>query len=355
MDNFKSFITEQKDEPYRLIVFNNTMENIRDVGQESNDELNLRVKAAKNLGIELFNVEHTGFFMSEKSGKMFFNSFDFDEDGRAIKPTEDGKTTYQKPIEVDPQNTLLFPRGLGTYGYTANRRWVDNIKLLEDVGFKTIPSVQNWNICSSKYYCDRLFKLNGLKTPITIALSYSDDSERAIEDSGLKFPLILKASSGSQTGVGVVIVESFRSLHPTVQMIHFLTPNIDLLLQEYIKIEYDMRVLVVNGEVMAAMRRNIMEGDIRSNASLGATTESIELTNKEIETSIKAAKLVKGDVVGVDLLPAKDREKEQPYVLEVNATPGLGGIEKITKGKSVTEEIFKIYMNRDNWTFDKQP
>ena len=353
MDNFKSFITEQKDEPYRLIVFNNTMENIRDVGQESNDELNLRVKAAKNLGIELFNVEHTGFFMSEKSGKMFFNSFDFDEDGRAIKPTEDGKTTYQKPIEVDPQNTLLFPRGLGTYGYTANRRWVDNIKLLEDVGFKTIPSVQNWNICSSKYYCDRLFKLNGLKTPITIALSYSDDSERAIEDSGLKFPLILKASSGSQTGVGVVIVESFRSLHPTVQMIHFLTPNIDLLLQEYIKIEYDMRVLVVNGEVMAAMRRNIMEGDIRSNASLGATTESIELTNKEIETSIKAAKLVKGDVVGVDLLPAKDREKEQPYVLEVNATPGLGGIEKITKGKSVTEEIFKIYMNRDNWTFDK--
>ena len=349
MDNFKSFITEQKEEPYRLIVFNNTMENTRDVGDNENAELNLRMKAAKNLGIEIFNVEHTGFFISEKNGKMFFNSFDYDEDGSAIKPTEDGKTTYQKPIEVDPKNTLLFSRGLGTYGYTANRRWVDNVKLLEDVGFKTIPSVENWNICSSKYYCDRLFKLNGLKTPKTIALSYSDDSERAIEESGLKFPLILKASSGSQTGVGVVIVESFRSLHPTVQMIHFLTPNIDLLLQEYIKVEYDIRVIVVNGEVMAAMRRNIMKDDIRSNASLGATTEPIELTNREIETSIRAAKLVKGDVVGVDLLPAKDREKEQPYVLEVNANPGLSGIEKNTKGKSVIEEILKTYMNRDNW------
>ena len=353
MEKFKSFITEEeeeKDEPYRLIVFNNTGDGIRDVGEEKNSEFELRVKSAKKLGLEIFNIEHTGFFMSEKNGKMFFNSFDFDEDGRAIKPTEDGKTSYQKPIQVDPENTLLFPRGLGTYGYTANRRWVDNIKILEDRGFKTIPSVENWDICSSKYYCDQLFRMNGLKTPKTVPISYSDDSERVVKENGLKFPLILKASSGSQTGVGVVIVESFRSLHPTVQMIHFLTPHIDLLLQEYIKIEYDMRVLVVNGEVMAAMKRNIMDGDIRSNASLGATTESMELTNIEIETSIKASDLVKGDVVGVDLLPAKDREKEQPYVLEVNATPGLGGIEKITKDKSVMQEVLKTYMNRDNWS-----
>ena len=350
LENFKSFITEQKDEPYRLIVFNNTGDGIRDVGEKERSEFNLLNDSAKKLDIEVFNIEHTGFFISEKNGKMFFNSFDFDEDGRAIKPTEDGKTTYQKPIQVDPENTLLFPRGLGTYGYTANRRWVDNVKILEDKGFKTIPSIENWNLCSSKYYCDQLFRMNGMRTPKTVPISYSDDSERVIEESGLKFPLILKASSGSQTGVGVVIVESFRSLHPTVQMIHFLTPHIDLLLQEYIKIEYDMRVLVVNGEVMAAMKRNIMDGDIRSNASLGATTESMELTDMEIETSIKASNLVKGDVVGVDLLPAKDREKEQPYVLEVNATPGLGGIEKITKGKSVTQEIFKLYMNRDNWS-----
>ena len=350
MENFKSFIAEEKDKPYKLIMFNNTMGSIRDVGEKERTEFSLLNDPAKKLGIEVFNIEHTGFFMSEKNGKTFFNSFDFDEDGRAIRPTEDGKTSYQKPIQVDPENTLLFTRGLGTYGYTANRRWVDNIKILEDRGFKTIPSVKNWDICSSKYYCDQLFRMNGLKTPKTVSISYSDDSERVVKENGLKFPLILKASSGSQTGVGVVIVESFRSLHPTVQMIHFLTPHIDLLLQEYIKIEYDMRVLVVNGEVMAAMKRNIMDGDIRSNASLGATTESMELTNIEIETSIKASDLVKGDVVGVDLLPAKDREKEQPYVLEVNATPGLGGIEKITKDKSVMQEVLKTYMNRDNWS-----
>ena len=350
MEKFSDFISEQKNEqPYRLVVFNNTQDYVRDVGDKDRVNYELINKSAKKLGIELMNVEHTGFYISEKNGKMFFNSFDFDKDGEVIRPTEDGETKYQEPFEVTPENTLILPRGLGTYGYTANRRWVDNIKILEDKGFKTIPSVESWNICSSKYYCDQLFRLNGLRTPKTVALSYSDDSERVVKENNLKFPLILKSSSGSQTGVGVVIVESFRSLHPTVQMINFLEPNIDLLLQEYIKIQYDMRVLVVNGKVLSSMKRNIIEGDIRSNASLGAKTEYIELTDIEIQTSIKVAELVKGDIVGVDLLPAKDREKEKPYVLEANATPGLGGVEKITKGKSVTEEILKTYFNRENW------
>jgi len=97
------------------------------------------------------------------------------------------------------------------------------------------------------------------------------------------------------------------------------------------------------------MRRNVISGDIRSNASLGATTEMIELTEIEKRDALKCAELVEGELVGVDLLPAKDREKEQPYILEVNGTPGLGGIEKVTKGKSVIEEIFNHYKNRDNW------
>ena len=204
-------------------------------------------------------------------------------------------------------------------------------------------------MCSSKYYCDQLFKQNNLRTPKTIPITYSDDSERAVKEGGLKFPLILKSSSGSQTGVGVIIVESMRSLHATVQMLTFLKPYVDLLVQEYIKIDYDIRVLVSNGEVVASMKRNVMSDDIRSNASLGAKTESIELTDMEKEVSLKVAKLVDGDLVGVDLLPAKNRETEQPYILEVNGTPGLGGIEEVTKGKSVTQEIFKTYLNRENW------
>ena len=350
MEKFSSFITEQKEESYRLIVFNNSNEDVRDVGKRERPDFKLYTDSAKKVGIEIFNVEYTGLFVSESNGKLFLNSFEFDDDGVVIMPTESGGAKYQKPIEINPDNTLIFARGLGTFGYTTNRRWVDIIRGLEDKGFKTIPSIKTWDMCSSKYYCDQLFKQNNLRSPITVPITYSDDSERAVKEGGLKFPLILKSSSGSQTGVGVIIMESMKSLHPTVQMLSFLQPYVDLLVQEYIKIDYDIRVLVVNGEVLASMRRNVMDDDIRSNASLGAKTESIELTDMEKETAIKVSQLVDGDLVGVDLLPAKDREKDQPYILEVNATPGLGGIEEVTKDKSVTQEILKIYMNRENWT-----
>ena len=349
MEKFSSFITEQKEESYRLIVFNNSNEDVRDVGKRERPDFKLYTDSAKKVGIEIFNVEYTGLFVSESNGKLFLNSFEFDDDGVVIMPTESGGAKYQKPIEINPDNTLIFARGLGTFGYTTNRRWVDIIRGLEDKGFKTIPSIKTWDMCSSKYYCDQLFKQNNLRSPITVPITYSDDSERAVKEGGLKFPLILKSSSGSQTGVGVIIMESMKSLHPTVQMLSFLQPYVDLLVQEYIKIDYDIRVLVVNGEVLASMRRNVMDDDIRSNASLGAKTESIELTDMEKETAIKVSQLVDGDLVGVDLLPTKDREKEQPYILEVNATPGLGGIEEVTKDKSVTQEILKIYMNRENW------
>ena len=41
----------------------------------------------------------------------------FDEDGNVIMPTESGEAKYQKPIEINPENTLIFSRGLGTFGY----------------------------------------------------------------------------------------------------------------------------------------------------------------------------------------------------------------------------------------------
>ena len=349
MEKFSDFIVEQKDEAYKLIVFNNSNEDVRDVGKRTRPDFKLFVDSAKKVGIQIFNVEYTGLYISESGGKIFLNSLDFDEDGNVIMPTESGEAKYQKPIEINSENTLIFARGLGTFGYTTNRRWVDIIKGLEDRGFKTIPSIKTWDMCSSKYYCDQLFKQNNLRTPITVPITYSDDSERAVKTGGLKFPLILKASSGSQTGVGVIIVESMRSLHASVQMLTFLKPYVDLLVQEYIKIDYDIRVIVSNGEVIAAMKRNVLSGDIRSNASLGAKTESIVLTEVEKQISLKVAELVEGELVGVDLLPAKNRDVDQPYILEVNGTPGLGGIEEVTKGKSVTQEIMKTYLNRENW------
>ena len=65
----------------------------------------------------------------------------------------------------------------------------------------------------------------------------------------------------------------------------------------------------------------------------------------EEKDSIAAASAIKGRLVGVDFIPAKDR----PYILEVNATPGLSGIEEVHNGLVV--EILNHFKNRENWSW----
>ena len=349
----RDFLHEQEvsDKPYKLIIFNHSAEMVRDVKDTSLGELiKLLNNSAKKTGIEIYNVDFVGLFVSEKNGKKYLNSFPFDDKGEVILPDQkDGvEKQYAPPIEISPDDTILMPRGMGTVDFTSSRSWIDTVTSLELDGFLTIPTVETWNICTSKYLTDIMCRKNGLRTPKTVAISYSEDTNRALEELGTKFPIILKTSTGSQTGVGVTVVESLRSLHSSVQMLKLYKKYLPLLIQEYIKTDYDVRVIVLDGEVLGAMRRDVIEGDIRSNASLGAKTENIELTDLEIQDSIKAAETVKGKLVGVDFIPSKDREKEQPYILEVNSMPGFGGIEKIQKG--LTVDILNHLKNRDNWT-----
>ena len=144
------------------------------------------------------------------------------------------------------------------------------------------------------------------------------------------------------------MVESLRSLKALVQMTLLYNKYLPVIIQEFIKIDYDIRVVVCEGEVVGAMRRNVMSDDIRSNASMGATTEEIELTDLERTESIRIAEEFGGRLVGVDLLPSEDRENELPYCLEVNANPGLNGIEEISKD-SPTKNILEKYKDRSIW------
>tara|TARA_B100001248_G_scaffold246997_1_gene218067 strand:- start:359 stop:1075 length:717 start_codon:yes stop_codon:yes gene_type:complete len=227
------------------------------------------------------------------------------------------------------------------------RSWWTMARTLESSGYKVINSVLCNEICNDKWYNQQIFQQNGINTPKTVLIRHKQGAPFAADKLGVKYPLILKTSIGSQ-GVGVMFIESEKALHGIVQLLYRENEYIDILLQEQIKTDYDVRVIVVNGEVMGAMKRPIIEGDFRSNVSQGSEPEIHQLTEVEKQESIKAAESVDGDIVGVDFIPAKDREKEFPYFIEVNSTPGLIGIEKTIKG--ITSEVLKMYMNRDNWT-----
>jgi len=348
MGKFAEFLKEQNgEEPYKLVAFQHHG-NVRDINDTGAEELfKLMDKTAKELDIELHHVDFNGLYVSEKNGKKYLNTYVINDKGEPQIPNKSGDVKYENPIEIDPKNTIILSRGLSTVNFNTNRNWVDLIADLEDDGFFCVPSVKCWDMCGSKYLTDKILKKNNLRTPKTIAIANSEDTERVMNELGNKFPVVLKTSTGSQTGVGVVIHESMRSLQASVQMFALFERLLPIIIQEYIKTDYDVRVIIQSGEVIGAMKRKIMTGDIRSNASLGAEVEKIELTDLEIKDSLKAAELVDGELVGVDFIPSKNREKEQPIFIEVNAKPGFVGIESINKG--LTNKILRHFKNRDNW------
>lgn len=149
-------------------------------------------------------------------------------------------------------------------------------------------------------------------------------------------PLVIKLLEGTQ-GIGVVLADTRQAARSIIEAFMALDHNI--LVQEYIREAggADIRCLVVGGQVVAAMKRQAIEGEFRSNLHRGGSSELIQLTDAECQTAIAAARVVGLNVCGVDIL----RSKNGPLVMEVNSSPGLRGIEKST-GIDVAEMIFRF-------------
>lgn len=148
-------------------------------------------------------------------------------------------------------------------------------------------------------------------------------------------PVIIKLLEGTQ-GVGVVLAETIKAAKSTIEAFYGLKAN--FLIQEFIAESKgaDIRAFVIGNKVVAAMKRQGLEGDFRSNLHRGGEGHIIELTPEEEETAISAAKALGVKIAGVDLLQS-DRG---PLVMEVNSSPGLQGIEK-TSGLDVASMIIQ--------------
>jgi ribosomal protein S6--L-glutamate ligase len=149
-------------------------------------------------------------------------------------------------------------------------------------------------------------------------------------------PVIIKTQEGTQ-GMGVILADSEKSARSILETLYRMDANI--LLQEYIgdsKGE-DIRTVVVGQKIVASMKRTCEAGDFRSNVHRGATTAPITLGPQERQMALNATKHLGLGVAGVDIIPSK----KGPLLLEVNASPGLQGIEAAT-GVNVAGEIIRF-------------
>ena len=120
--------------------------------------------------------------------------------------------------------------------------------------------------------------------------------------------------------------------------------NADLLIQEYIKTDFDVRVMVLDGQVIATMRREVVKGDFRSNFSQGSKVKPYKLTELEIEQVLLASKALGGILSAVDFIASKNPQKIPPYILEVNSSPGTEGIEE-ANNKNIVKGILEHFRN----------
>lgn len=149
-------------------------------------------------------------------------------------------------------------------------------------------------------------------------------------------PLIVKMQNSTQ-GIGVIRTENRINTETTVEAFNKLREKI--IIQEFIKEANgeDIRVFIIDGEIVATMRRQAREGEFRSNLHRGATSQMIRIEPEEEELAIRAVQLLGLQVAGVDIL----RSKRGPLILEVNASPGLEGIEGTT-GVDIANEIIHL-------------
>ncbi|KQN56866.1 30S ribosomal protein S6--L-glutamate ligase [Erwinia sp. E602] len=164
----------------------------------------------------------------------------------------------------------------------------------------------------------------GIAMPVTGFAHSPDDTSDLIKMVG-GAPLVVKLLEGTQ-GIGVVLAETRQAAESVIDAFRGL--NAHILVQEFIKEAQgrDIRCLVIGGEVVAAIEREAKEGDFRSNLHRGGTAKRVNITAAERNIAVTAATTLGLDVAGVDIL----RATRGPLVMEVNASPGLEGIEKTT-------------------------
>lgn len=183
----------------------------------------------------------------------------------------------------------------------------------------------------------------GLGIPKTaFASSPKDKDIDSVIDAVGGAPCVIKLLEGTQ-GIGVILAENRKAAKSVIEA--FLKLEANMLVQEFIAEAKgaDLRVFVVDGQVVGAMKRQAKEGEFRSNIHRGGTATVIKLTPEERATAIKAAKKLGLGIAGVDLL----QSLRGPLVMEVNSSPGLEGIEGAT-GLDIAGKIIE-YVERNEF------
>ena len=240
---------------------------------------------------------------------------------------EQNGDSESREILIKPETTAIIPRR----GVIGNSYTKQVMRDLEQSRYFCVNSLESIEVCESKYLTSKVLENEGLPVPKYSLVNGEESLDRALEEIGGKFPVVMKLLSGTQ-GIGVSIVDSYASLKSVYQTIAKLNPDSEILIQEKIDSDFDIRIQVIvkkfdplnqdgsNCIILGSMKRQAVEKDFRTNYSLGGEVSSYDIDENLAKIACDAANTVGCHWCGVDIMI--DSETGNPYILEVNSSPG---------------------------------
>lgn len=199
------------------------------------------------------------------------------------------------------------------------------VRQFEQMGVFCLASSQAIVASRDKLRSCQILSRHRIGMPKTVFVRRPEGVLPAIERMGGP-PIIIKLLEGTQ-GIGVILADSTRVAQAIVETLQGPGGKM-VLLQQFVSESRgrDIRAFVIGGRVVAAMRRVARGDEYRSNVHRGGRVEHAALDAEYERTAVQAAQILGLRVAGVDMLEGRDG----PLVTEVNASPGLEGIEGAT-------------------------
>jgi len=221
--------------------------------------------------------------------------------------------------------------------------------ILENYGYRVISSHDTLSLTEDKLITTSILKKHHIPTPKTLIAFTKETALDAIHELG--YPVIIKPVIGSwgrlvamldNERAAIAVIEDREELGNVYHKVYYLQEYVHKpgrSVDQYIDddaVARDIRAFVIGDEVASAMYRYEVPNDWRSNVTLGGKAEACRITPELEDIALKAAKAVKGEIVGVDLMETD----KGLTVVEVNGTPQFQGIMKST-GINIPKRILE--------------
>ena len=230
-------------------------------------------------------------------------------------------------VDFDISKTVVFVRA----GVLDDEVGLALLSTFEKAGAFMINNRNGMATCDNKMSTYITFNQNGIQTPRTSIINNEESVQDAHKRIGNKFPVIVKTITGTQ-GIGVSIVNDYKSMISVIQSLWKF--NADLLIQEFLEMDFDVRTIVVDGVIIASTKRIKPKEDFRSNIHRGADSEPYVLSDDEKKLILDAYRTTGAYMVGVDHTIVNGKS----YILECNGSPGIGSNFGNGNGKKTTNE-----------------